>query len=127
MLGGGGVLGEAWLRALLAGLEAAHGWDLRECDAFVGTSAGSIVAAVLAAGRRPEAAEGVAAAWEHALRRRRRPAPAAVGRGAAGPGARASLAGALAAPAAPFVAAGARPRRRRPARGDPAARASADP
>ena len=61
MLGGGGVLGEAWLRACLAGLEAETGWDLRECDAFVGTSAGSIVAAVLAAGRRPAAARGAAA------------------------------------------------------------------
>ena len=66
MLGGGGTLGEAWLRSLLAGLEAARGWDLRTCDAFVGTSAGSIVASVLAAGRRPEAADGVAAAWEAA-------------------------------------------------------------
>ena len=64
VLGGGGTLGEAWLRALLAGLEAETRWDLRECDAFVGTSAGSIVAAVLAAGRRPEAARGVAAEWE---------------------------------------------------------------
>jgi NTE family protein len=64
VLGGGGTLGEAWLRALLAGLEADTGWDLRESDAFVGTSAGSIVAAVLAAGRRPEAARGVAAEWE---------------------------------------------------------------
>jgi NTE family protein len=66
VLGGGGLLGEAWLRALLAGLEAETGWDLRECDAFVGTSAGSIVAAVLAAGRRPEAARGVAESWERA-------------------------------------------------------------
>jgi NTE family protein len=66
VLGGGGTLGEAWLRSLLAGLEAESGWDLRECDAFVGTSAGSIVAAVLAAGRRPEAAAGVAQEWERA-------------------------------------------------------------
>jgi len=66
VLGGGGVLGEAWLRALLAGLESGTEWDLRECDAFVGTSAGSIVAAVLAAGRRPEAAAGIAAGWEQA-------------------------------------------------------------
>jgi NTE family protein len=66
VLGGGGVLGEAWLRACLAGVEAESGWDLRECDAFVGTSAGSIVAAVLAAGRRPAAAAGVADAWERA-------------------------------------------------------------
>ncbi len=56
VLGGGGVLGEAWLRACLAGLEAETGWDLRDCDAFVGTSAGSIVAATLAAGRRPQTA-----------------------------------------------------------------------
>jgi NTE family protein len=66
VLGGGGTLGEAWLRSLLAGLEAGTGWDLRRCDAFVGTSAGSIVAAVLAAGRRPEAAAGVAEEWERA-------------------------------------------------------------
>src|SRR5215218_2930508 len=72
VLGGGGTLGEAWLRALLAGLEAESGWDLRECDAFVGTSAGAIVAAVLAAGRRPEAARGVAGEW-------RREAAAAAG------------------------------------------------
>jgi NTE family protein len=68
-LGGGGALGEAWLRACLAGVEAESGWDLRECDAFVGTSAGSIVAAVLAAGRRPAAAAGVADAWERAAPR----------------------------------------------------------
>jgi NTE family protein len=66
VLGGGGTLGEAWLRSLLAGLEAGTGWDLRRCDAFVGTSAGSIVASVLAAGRRPEAAKGVAEEWERA-------------------------------------------------------------
>ena len=57
VLGGGGPLGEAWLRSLLAGLEAGSGWDLREADAFVGTSAGSIVAATLAAGRRPRTAD----------------------------------------------------------------------
>src|SRR3954453_10056843 len=33
---------------LLAGLNEATGWDPRECDHFVGTSAGSIVAAALA-------------------------------------------------------------------------------
>src|SRR5215207_7345948 len=58
VLGGGGTLGEAWLRALLAGLEAESGWDLRECDAFVGTSAGAIVAAVLAAGPPPPGPAG---------------------------------------------------------------------
>lgn len=54
VLGGGGVLGEAWINGLLAGLEEGAGFDLRRCEYFVGTSAGSIVAARLAAGRRPE-------------------------------------------------------------------------
>jgi NTE family protein len=53
VLGGGGVLGEAWLTGALAGVEDAAGFDLRQCEYFVGTSAGSIVAAHLAAGRTP--------------------------------------------------------------------------
>jgi NTE family protein len=53
VLGGGGVLGEAWMMGVLAGIEDATGVDLRECEAFLGTSAGSIVAAHLAAGRSP--------------------------------------------------------------------------
>src|SRR5947209_6182152 len=60
-LGGGGVLGEAWMMGVLAGLEDASGFDLRRCEHFVGTSAGSIVAAHLAAGtspRRPSDAGG---------------------------------------------------------------------
>jgi NTE family protein len=107
VLGGGGVLGEAWLRALLAGLEAGTGWDMRECDAFVGTSAGSIVSAVLAAGRRPEAARGAAEGWERAAgasaapaRRARRPS-ALKGAG--------SVASALATPIAPLASAGLAP------------------
>ena len=61
VLGAGGVLGEAWTMGVLAGLEDAAGIDLRECEAFVGTSAGAIVAAHLAAGRpprRPSAVSG---------------------------------------------------------------------
>lgn len=57
VLGGGGVLGEAWMTGLLAGFEDASGERLSHCDGFVGTSAGAIVAAKLAAGhplRRPE-------------------------------------------------------------------------
>jgi NTE family protein len=50
VLGGGGVLGEAWMSALLAGIEDAAGFDARDCSGFVGTSAGSIVASALAAG-----------------------------------------------------------------------------
>jgi NTE family protein len=53
VLGGGGVLGEAWMMGVLAGIEDATGLDLRDCESFVGTSAGAIVAAHLAAGRPP--------------------------------------------------------------------------
>jgi NTE family protein len=53
VLGGGGVLGEAWIMGVLAGIEDATGFDLRDCEGFVGTSAGSIVAAHLVAGRSP--------------------------------------------------------------------------
>jgi NTE family protein len=59
VLGGGGLLGEEWMIGVLAGIEDVRGLDLRECEHFVGTSAGSIVAARLAAGhalRRPNEA-----------------------------------------------------------------------
>src|ERR1700704_6249923 len=55
VLGGGGVLGEAWMMGVLAGVEDATGFDLRECEFFVGTSAGSIASAPLGAGRAPAA------------------------------------------------------------------------
>jgi NTE family protein len=64
VLGGGGVLGEGWMNGLLAGLQDASGVKFADCRAFVGTSAGSIVAARLVAGRelrrpgrRPRAAQ----------------------------------------------------------------------
>jgi NTE family protein len=53
VLAGGGVLGEAWMTGVLSGIEDAAGIDLRRTEAFVGTSAGSIVAARLASGRSP--------------------------------------------------------------------------
>jgi NTE family protein len=53
VLGGGGVLGEAWMMGVLAGVEDATGFDLRGCENFVGTSAGAIVAAHLVAGNAP--------------------------------------------------------------------------
>src|SRR5437764_10717933 len=53
VLGGGGVLGEAWMMGVLAGIEDATGFDLRDCDYYVGTSAGAIVAAHLVAGQSP--------------------------------------------------------------------------
>ena len=78
VLGGGGTLGEAWMRGLLSGAESARGLDFRPCEYFVGTSAGSIVAATLAAGRRPEAGDRAGGAWaageRRSPRRRRRSA-----------------------------------------------------
>lgn len=82
VLGVGGLVGEAWMAGFLAGMEERTGVDLRHVDGFVGTSAGSIVAATLAAGvppRRPqtrarasetEAAEvgRLDAAWRRARR-----------------------------------------------------------
>jgi NTE family protein len=53
VLGGGGILGEAWMTAVLAGIGQQGGFDARECGAYIGTSAGSIVAASLAAGIAP--------------------------------------------------------------------------
>lgn len=53
VLGGGGVLGEAWMMGVLAGIEDETGFDLRRCEHFVGTSAGSVIAARLAAGESP--------------------------------------------------------------------------
>ncbi len=53
VLGGGGILGEAWMSAVLAGLGDATGFDARGCEGYVGTSAGSIVATALVAGTEP--------------------------------------------------------------------------
>lgn len=50
VLGGGGVLGGAWMVGALCALEEVHGLDPREADMIVGTSAGSLVAALLGAG-----------------------------------------------------------------------------
>jgi NTE family protein len=58
VLAGGGVLGEAWMTGVLAGVEDAAGIDLRRVEAFVGTSAGSIVCARLASGRSPRRPSG---------------------------------------------------------------------
>jgi NTE family protein len=67
VLGAGGTLGEAWLRGVLNGLEAGAGLDFRNCEYFLGTSAGAIVAASLAAGRRPEAGDRAAEEWARAV------------------------------------------------------------
>jgi NTE family protein len=63
VLGAGGTLGEAWMRGLLSGIEAASALDFRRCEYLVGTSAGSIVAATLVAGRRLEVGDRAARAW----------------------------------------------------------------
>ncbi len=53
VLGGGGILGEAWMSALLTGLDESEHFHARGCGLYLGTSAGSIVAASLATGIEP--------------------------------------------------------------------------
>jgi NTE family protein len=67
VLGGGGLLGEAWMTGVLAGYEDATNADVRSCQRFIGTSAGSIVAASLAAGRAPRRPRSGKARAIHAL------------------------------------------------------------
>jgi NTE family protein len=50
-LGVGGVLGEAWMSGVLAGIASSTGVDFRDCEQLIGTSAGSIVGAYLVAGQ----------------------------------------------------------------------------
>lgn len=50
VLGAGGVVGHAFHAGALAALEDETGWDPRNADVIVGTSAGSVVAALLRAG-----------------------------------------------------------------------------
>ncbi len=97
VLGGGGTLGEAWMSSLLAGLERSEDFDARSCRGYVGTSAGSIVAASLAAGLAPDARLGrVANSLEDAAGDETPlGAPAALKQALAGAG---ELAGAAAAP-----------------------------
>jgi NTE family protein len=109
--GVGGTLGEAWLRGLLAGAADEAGIDWRDCPSFVGTSAGSIMASTLAAGRPPSAGDGAARAWARA---QEAPAPPDPGPGVAGRTARtvARRTVAAGAPAVPLLLAAAAPGRR---------------
>src|ERR1700722_6926188 len=50
VLGGGGPLGAAWVIGALCALDEEHGFDPRTADLIVGTSAGSILGALLGAG-----------------------------------------------------------------------------
>jgi NTE family protein len=94
VLAGGGTLGEAWMRGLLDGAGTAAGIDFRDCEYFVGTSAGSIVASFLAAGRAPDSGAEARAAKDWA--------EAADGNGDR-PGRFAGLGGLAAAAAAPLA------------------------
>ncbi len=58
VLASGGTLGEAWMSGVLAGIEDAAGHDFRTTESFVGTAAGSLVAAALVAGQRPRRPKG---------------------------------------------------------------------
>lgn len=53
VLGGGGMLGAAWMTGSLAVLSEAIGWDPCEAEMIVGTSAGAVLAALLGAGASP--------------------------------------------------------------------------
>src|SRR3954471_15863718 len=53
VLGAGGVLGGAWLTGALAALADATGWDPGSADRIVGTSAGSVIGALVASGVPP--------------------------------------------------------------------------
>jgi NTE family protein len=50
VLGGGGVLGFAWMLGAMSAVEQVTGIDLRSTDIVVGTSAGAVAAALLACG-----------------------------------------------------------------------------
>jgi NTE family protein len=53
VLGAGGVVGHAWHVGVLAGVLEGIDWDARRADVVIGTSAGSMVAALLRAGIGP--------------------------------------------------------------------------
>jgi NTE family protein len=50
VLGAGGAVGHAYHGGVLAGLEEATGWNPRDAEVIVGTSAGSVVGSLLRAG-----------------------------------------------------------------------------
>jgi NTE family protein len=59
VLGGGGTLGAAWMIGALCAMEEERGFDPRTADLIVGTSAGSILSALLGAGA------GTQELWRH--------------------------------------------------------------
>jgi NTE family protein len=53
VLGGGGIVGMAYHAGVLAGLAEVNGWDAREAEIIVGTSAGAATGAALRSGLAP--------------------------------------------------------------------------
>jgi NTE family protein len=53
VLGGGGVLGAAWLMGAISALEHETGWHTCDANLLMGTSAGAVVAALTAGSDRP--------------------------------------------------------------------------
>src|SRR2546423_15493972 len=53
VLGAGGVTGGAWLTGALYALVEETGWDPGSADVVVGTSAGSVIGTIVAAGGGP--------------------------------------------------------------------------
>src|SRR3954447_2722616 len=53
VLGAGGVMGGAWLTGGLEAIATETGWDPMSADRIVGTSAGSMMGALLASGVPP--------------------------------------------------------------------------
>ena len=50
VIGGGGVLGGTWAVGALSALEQSQGFSINEVDLLVGTSAGSVLASLMARG-----------------------------------------------------------------------------
>lgn len=71
VLGCGGVVGAAWTIPMLDALQRQLKWDAREADILIGTSAGAVIASLLAAGvsveRMLESQSGAArdCVWNH--------------------------------------------------------------
>src|SRR2546423_13028671 len=104
VLGGGGVLGEAWMTAALAGLHEAGGPDARASGCFIGTSAGSVVGAGLASGVAPH--DRLERLAREPARARAPPAPASSAGAPAAPPPRPAGPAGGAAPGAPARAPG---------------------
>jgi NTE family protein len=85
VLGAGGVIGHAWHAGVLAGLAEGLGWDARGADVVVGTSAGSVVAALLRADVDPLDLHGSATGGRVSTEGRRALARAGLGSAPRGP------------------------------------------